>query len=563
MSKRNAILYCLLVFTAALSASAAAPRALLVEGLWSDTFRLREACSSAGFLPEAAFKSRSPFMNPNDRLFDMPERLDRFDVVVLSNIDAPTLGTNRLAKLRAFVADGGGLVVLGGYWAFSSGGYAGSALEAMLPVTLPAAPDIPRYPAGLTLAPAGTALPPDGFAASPRAFFVQAMEPRPGAEVWLTAGGKPALVAGSFEKGRVAAVALTANGEAPAGALAFWDWPDWPRVLGRAIDWAARKSDSKKGSSDEVRLLAREEILALGMGDAVGEDVVRRALARPTAESADALFEYVSAGGEERKHGLAEAAGALAPFAKPAWAGKLAELAAFSNPDLPGRRAALVLLGATKDPSALPVLQQALNDKDLKNAAIEGMGWSGDGTFVPKLRKVYADAMKAARGGKAAGPLLPEEFGREYAHTAAEAALSLYKLGDEGAVERVTGLYADVRLYWSIFRNAGKRRVRETDPVGVEMAKTIWDRAGRLDATVRKLRRSAGVPESQRAAVVKAALAETRPDAVEWLVLALEQSGDTLAKADWEALKQARSRVFVRLAETRLESRNGVGGPPP
>jgi uncharacterized membrane protein len=536
---------------ASVAATPGVPRALLVEGLWSDTFRLREACAAVGIPFEAAYKSRSPYFNPDDRLFGMPDRLDPFDVVVLANMDANTLGTNRLAKLRAFVANGGGLVVLGGYWAFSNGEYIGSPLEAMLPAAIPPRDYIPRFPAGLALAPAGRSpLPADAaYAAVPRAYFVQTLAPRPGAEVWLNAGDKPAIIAGAFEKGRVVAVALTVNGEAPAGALAFWDWPDWTRVLGAAVDWAARTDVSRKETVDAIKPLTREELVSLGMGDAVSEDVVKRALARPSAETADALFEYAVSGGGERKHGLPEAAGALAPVAKAAWAAKLSELASFSNPDLPSRKAALVLLGATRDPSGLTVLQQALNEKDLKNAAIEGLGWSGDASAVPKLKKIYVDSMKKARGGKETGTLLPEEFARDYAHTAAEAAMALLKLGDEEAVDRLTGLYGDVRLYQAIFSNAGKRRWREGDVVGQEMLQAIWDRGDRLATTLAKLRRQAGVPESQRAAVVKAALAETRPERVEWLVLALEQSGNTLAKADWEALKPARSRVFVRLAE--------------
>jgi hypothetical protein len=558
MSKRPGYLALALLLSVVSTAAfaATAPRALLVEGLWSDTFRIREACTSAGLLTASAFKSRSPFFHPNDRLFDMPERLDDFDVVVLVNLDAPTLGSNRLARLRDFVAEGGGLVVLGGCWAFSNGAYDGTPLEAMLPVVMPSRGPVPRYPGGLPLAPAeGTPLPADvAYAAGPNAYFVQALEPKPGAGVWLKAGGQPALIAGSHEKGRVVAVALTVNGEAPAGALAFWDWPDWPRLLGAAIGWASRADVSKKGTIEKLAPLSREDTMALALGEGVSDDVVRRALARPGPESADALFEYAASGGGERKPGLPEAVAALAPYAKAAWAEKLAELAAFTNPDVAGRKAALVLLGATKEPAALPVLQQAVNDKDVKNAALEGMGWTGDPSLAPRLRKAFADAMRAARGGKETGPLLPEEFGRDQAHTAVEAAQALYRLGDEGAVERLTGLYEDVVLYRSIFRNAGKRRVRETDPVGVEFLKVIWDRTARLEATLKTMRRRAAIPELQRAAVVKLAVTEMRPASIEWLVLALERSGDLLSKSDWETLAKARSPVIARLAQRAIAS---------
>ena len=559
MSKQRLILAGLVALTAAPLGFAVAgvPRALLVEGLWSDTIRLREACAAAGISYETAYESRSPYFNPDNKLFNMPEKLDRFDVVVLSNVDAPTLGSNRLAKIRGFVANGGGLVVLGGYWAFSNGGYAGTPLEDMVPVTMPARDFMPRFPDGLALTPGSRSpLPADAaYAALPKAYFVQPMTPKPGAEVWLRAGDKPAMIAADFEKGHVVALALTANGEAPAGALAFWDWPDWPRMLGAAIDWTTRNNVSKIAIKEAVKPLTREEVVSLAMGDAVSDEVVRRALANPVPETAAALFEYATSGGVDRKFGLADAVAALTPYAKPEWAAKLSELASFSNPDLPSRKAALVLLGATKDPSALVLLQQAANDRELKNEALEGMGLSGDPAFIPKISKIYKDAMRAARGGKETGTLLPEEFARQHAHTAAAAAMALYELGGEGAVEKVMSLFGDIQLYHEIFSNAGKRRVRwDVDPVGVEMVKAIWECDDRLKETLKKMRRQANVPACQRAFVVKAALTETRPVALEWLLLAFEHPGNPLTPADWKTLTGARAPLIARLAKSRLTS---------
>lgn len=55
--------------------------------------------------------------------------------LILSNVSALTLGTERLEMFRSFVRDqGGGLIVVGGDRSFSVGGYGGTTLEEILPV---------------------------------------------------------------------------------------------------------------------------------------------------------------------------------------------------------------------------------------------------------------------------------------------------------------------------------------------------------------------------------------------------------------------------------------------
>jgi Ca-activated chloride channel homolog len=62
--------------------------------------------------------------------------LDRYDLVVLSNVPRAALGDRELAALDGFVRDGGGLLVAGGADAFGSGGWQGTRLEPLLPVLL-------------------------------------------------------------------------------------------------------------------------------------------------------------------------------------------------------------------------------------------------------------------------------------------------------------------------------------------------------------------------------------------------------------------------------------------
>jgi uncharacterized membrane protein len=72
---------------------------------------------------------------PTEELFE--EQLGSFDVVVVQNFELARYGIGPyLENLRAYVGAGGGLAVVGGDLAFSSGGYAGSALTEALPVAL-------------------------------------------------------------------------------------------------------------------------------------------------------------------------------------------------------------------------------------------------------------------------------------------------------------------------------------------------------------------------------------------------------------------------------------------
>lgn len=65
---------------------------------------------------------------------DTAEAFGRFDVVILGSLDRSFWSDESMGALREFVNDGGGLVMLGGAASFGPGGYAGTAVERMLPV---------------------------------------------------------------------------------------------------------------------------------------------------------------------------------------------------------------------------------------------------------------------------------------------------------------------------------------------------------------------------------------------------------------------------------------------
>jgi uncharacterized membrane protein len=88
--------------------------------------------SVTGNAPESEL-SLIPF--PVDELFT--EHLPSFDAVVLQDIDAVEYRLDRyLGALASYVKQGGGLIMVGGENAFVRGGYAGTPLGAVLPITL-------------------------------------------------------------------------------------------------------------------------------------------------------------------------------------------------------------------------------------------------------------------------------------------------------------------------------------------------------------------------------------------------------------------------------------------
>ncbi|MCK5557624.1 MAG: hypothetical protein KAJ01_04565, partial [Candidatus Hydrogenedentes bacterium] len=71
------------------------------------------------------------------RLKSLPvtdEDFGMFDVIILGDLDRSFLSNDQMARLRKFVSDGGGLLMLGGRNSFGPGGYAGTDVEAALPV---------------------------------------------------------------------------------------------------------------------------------------------------------------------------------------------------------------------------------------------------------------------------------------------------------------------------------------------------------------------------------------------------------------------------------------------
>ena len=536
------------------------PRAFLAEGLWSDIFRLREAMHEVGLPYDAGYKSRSSYWQPRDRIIGMSQDAEAFasySVIVLSNLDAVSLTPARIEIIRRFVEHGGGLVVLGGYWAYARGAYNDTPLAEILPVAMPKEPRIPPHREGVLLEPARAATweMKYDFSVRPLAFYVQTLVPKPGAAVQLLAGNRPAIISGTWGKGRVVAVALTANGTAPEGKLAYWNWPDWPKLLGCGVNWAATSrrllpTQDEGPEREATALLSAEELDSFKLfPENVTRERISKALANLTPMVADALFAYAIRPAEAKAAKLSEILPRLTPYAKPAWQEDLARVCdPFVTAEATERAAALSLYGATRAPEAVVVLKEALREQKTRCAALDGLGLCATSKAVPLVRRAYNEAWAACQSRQYAGQLDPEAVSKEAGPTASHAALALYRLGEADGLEKVLLIYRTLHLCQRIFANAGKRRVLAQDMQGLKRRQEIWEGAKRLKESVTFLHEKLTlVPDAQRETLIRAAVNTTDPATALLLSDVIEHARAQLSTAHLLPLRKARDGILRRL----------------
>jgi uncharacterized membrane protein len=185
------------------------------------------------------------------------EDLAAYDVVLLSDIGANTLLLhpetftkskvlpNRLNSIRNYVANGGGLVMVGGYLTFqgidAKGQYAGSAIEEALPITMMRADDRVETPQGIVPTVADASHPIiAGLAAEwPILLGYNRLTAKPGTELVASVGDDPLIVAGSFGKGR--SVAFASDCGPHWAPPPFVEWDGYNPLWSQLCDWAAGK----------------------------------------------------------------------------------------------------------------------------------------------------------------------------------------------------------------------------------------------------------------------------------------------------------------------------------
>lgn len=184
------------------------------------------------------------------------EELSKFDTVILSDIGANTLllhpGTftrgealpNRLRVLEEYVAQGGGLVMVGGYLTFqgidAKAQYHGSAIEECLPVSILARDDRRETPDGIT--PVVTQNEHAVIAGVqgdwPDLLGYNIVVPKDEADVIVTVGDDPLVASWAYGEGR--AVAFTSDCGPHWAPTSFVEWDGYAPLWQSIVGWAGQ-----------------------------------------------------------------------------------------------------------------------------------------------------------------------------------------------------------------------------------------------------------------------------------------------------------------------------------
>ncbi|MDK2928190.1 MAG: hypothetical protein PWR31_1881 [Bacillota bacterium] len=186
------------------------------------------------------------------------EELQRYGAVILSDIGSNTLLLhndtfgksavlpNRLEVLRAYVEQGGGLVMIGGYMSFSGidgkARYGETPLGAVLPVECLPGDDRCELPQGVTprvVAPAHPVL--AGVPGQwPHFLGYNRFRAKEGSTVLLTAGADPFVVVGTYGRGR--SLAFASDCAPHWGPPEFLGWPGYNTFWANALRWVGGKA---------------------------------------------------------------------------------------------------------------------------------------------------------------------------------------------------------------------------------------------------------------------------------------------------------------------------------
>jgi uncharacterized membrane protein len=184
-----------------------------------------------------------------------PSALAAYDCVILSDVGANTLLIhpdtfsrfkalpNRLEAVRDYVANGGGLVMVGGYMTFQGiegkARYHDTPVEEALPVVIEAGDDRRETPQGVK---PGIALADHPIVAGlpqfwPRLLGYNRFSPKPESSIVAQVDEDPLIVAGAFGKGR--SVAFASDCGPHWAPPEFVDWEGYAPLWRQIAGWAA------------------------------------------------------------------------------------------------------------------------------------------------------------------------------------------------------------------------------------------------------------------------------------------------------------------------------------
>ncbi len=159
------------------------------------------------------------------------EEIFKCDLIILVNLSATALGSERLTRLAEFVKAGGRVVVLGGNFTLGQGSFSGSPLEAVLPVKCRPAKDMYELAKPLAIGPASG----KAYSGSPTMYYFNAVAPQADAKVLMWADKLPVLYQRNVGQGKTYVLAAAMHGESVNGETPFWASASWQKAFADAI----------------------------------------------------------------------------------------------------------------------------------------------------------------------------------------------------------------------------------------------------------------------------------------------------------------------------------------
>jgi uncharacterized membrane protein len=187
---------------------------------------------------------------------EFPEKMEdlrRYDVVILSDVGSNTLyfhpemvgksvrHPDRLKLLRDYVAQGGALIMVGGWMSFAGidgrARYHGTPIEEALPVTCLAVDDRRELPEGAVPVASDPSHPVLAGIPSPWPFFLgyNQVAAKPQAKVLVKLEGDPLLAVWPFGRGRSAV--FTSDCAPHWGPPEFLKWPGYRMLWQNLVKW--------------------------------------------------------------------------------------------------------------------------------------------------------------------------------------------------------------------------------------------------------------------------------------------------------------------------------------
>ncbi|MNO23162.1 hypothetical protein D3C76_129610 [compost metagenome] len=179
------------------------------------------------------------------------EELKAYDAIVLSDVGANTfllqnstfyqmkVVPDSLELIKQFVADGGGLLMVGGYLTFmgieGKANYKNTTLAEVLPVVMMDGDDRVEMPSGFSPSVSQSHPLVDDLGAWPKLLGYNKLISKPGAEELLKHGDDAILTVGTFGAGKTAAFASDCSPH--WGSLEFMEWEHYPAFWTNLINY--------------------------------------------------------------------------------------------------------------------------------------------------------------------------------------------------------------------------------------------------------------------------------------------------------------------------------------